>query len=272
MATPSGSLEERTPLRDLTNRLPRGSGSDGSRGSPEGYGSQDPFGRPPGQFDAGHDFFSTDELDIQLRPKPSKADLDRLLASIETQVSAAQGNHFAWSQLVFQYDTSEFNCLEQYLVDLHAQRPMTAEKETVNTVNRLMGKVNALSNAYRFIGQDPSFPEFKAILARMDSLTHLIVCWRAAAASNIAILSGGRMPAIETSSVEKEAVKLYNFVKFYAKQHSYRVGGPDGFVYIQDVYTMPDGRVHKTPHWRHVTRVPQPGTPAHHRLLCMRHG
>ena len=248
----------RSPLSDITNRAGSARGA-GSEGSPPDFGTQDPFQEQPGQFETAHNFFSREPLNICLRPKPEKAELDRVLAGIEAQVTRAQGGQQAWSTLVFGYSSADFHSLEQYLVDLHAQRPATAQQEVIGTINALTGKLRAIDNAYRYIGQDPSFPEFKQVLVRLDAITQLVICWRASAASTLAILSGGRMPAIETTGVQKEAVKLYNFVKFYAAQYGYRVGGPDGYVYVQDIHTLPDGRVHRSPHWRHVTRVPQPG-------------
>ena len=77
-------------------------------------------------------------------------------------------------------------------------------------------------------------------------------------AGMLASIAGERPPSIETTSNIKDQKKLYDFVKFYAYGHGYRVGGIDGLVYARSVCQW-NGVEHQTCHWHHVTRLPQPG-------------
>lgn len=80
-------------------------------------------------------------------------------------------------------------------------------------------------------------------------------------AGMLATITGERPPCVETTMNVKEGKKLYDFVKWYAYSLGYRIGGIDGLVYVQST-CMHEGVKHNTRHWQHVTRKPQPGTPA----------
>lgn len=191
-------------------------------------------------------------------PRPQKAALDSLLLHFESQMAHDISVSSPWPQQVFQISPDDFSTLEGFLSDFHTAHPDNSMAELMRTFNALLQKLLNIEAAYRFLGCSPAFDEFKDVLMRLQLIRDQISLWRMVAAGHLAILTGQKPPCIETTANVKDAMKLYEFVKWYAMGLGYRIGGPASLVYIQDT-CMYQGQLHKTPHWRHAVRIPQPG-------------
>ncbi len=161
---------------------------------------------------------------------------------------------------MFGYSPEDFATLDEFLMDLHSRSPATSMSDVLRTANQLLLKLKNIEQAYRWLGDGAQQDDFKQILFKLSAMKSAIITWRLVAAGHLSILTGGLPPsALDTTAVVKDAVKLYDFVKWYALSQEYRIGGGvDPLVYVQDRH-MWEGQLHKTPHWRHVIRMPQPG-------------
>lgn len=164
----------------------------------------------------------------------------------------------SWHHLVFQYSPEDFPTFERFLMDFHANFPAGSMKELMRTFNALLTKLNHITSTYASLGYGREIPQMQDIFNSIFCMRDIVVLWRMSAASQLAILTGQKPPCIETAKETPNAVKLYNYVKSYAMSLGYRIGGPNDNVYVQNVCTF-EGQEHKTPHWKHVLRRPQPG-------------
>ncbi|KAK9827049.1 hypothetical protein WJX74_004732 [Apatococcus lobatus] len=252
MVLSPASHGSRPPLSDITN----GQSQDSTSDIP-GFGTDDPLNQVPGQFESPHDFFSEEALVIQPRPRPSKEYLDGLVTHFEGQMTQL-GTPSMCFQKVFGYSPQDFDSLESFLYDFHSRSTGSSMNEVMRIGNHLLLKLKNVEEAYRYIGQDPQYADFKNTLSRIWVMRDRLIVVRMTAAGMLAAITGERPPCVETTMNNKEGKKLYDFVKWYAYSLGYRIGGIDGLVYTQST-CLHEGVLHKTRHWQHVTRLPQPG-------------
>ena len=171
----------------------------------------------------------------------------------------------SWHHMVFHFSPDEFPSLDCFLADFHANHPADSMNQLMRTLNGLLTKLKHLQAAYQFLGFGPEFVQFKEILDSLWRMRDQVVLWRMIGAGLLAIISGQRPPCIADTTA-RDAVKFYDYVKWYAMSLGYRIGGPDDNVYVQTVCKS-EGVEHVTPHWGHVTRRPQPGDGPH--FICL---
>lgn len=117
----------------------------------------------------------------QPRPRPSKQFLDGIVTHFEGQM-AQLGAPSQLFQKIYGYSSEDFDSLESFLFDFHSRFPGCSMNEVMRQSNRPLLKLKNTEEAYRYIGQDPQYADFKNILSRIWAMRDRLVVVRMAAA------------------------------------------------------------------------------------------
>lgn len=87
-------------------------------------------------------------------------------------------------QKIYGYSSEDFDSLESFLFDFHSRFPGCSMNEVMRQSNRPLLKLKNTEEAYRYIGQDPQYADFKNILSRIWAMRDRLIVVRMAAAGD----------------------------------------------------------------------------------------